>query len=130
MKGFVVGALVGVSALVAAGCATSPERLARMEEAKKTAPLCWDEDQCTRMWEAAQVWVARNSGYKIQIATTALIETYNSNDTRIAMRVTKQHVQNGRYVIQAEAFCGNPFGCVPDALDHVLRFNAEVGAIQ
>ena len=120
--------IVGILALSA--CATNPERQAQVDEVKRTAPLCWDADQCGRMWEAAQVWVAKNSGYKVQLATNALIETYNSTDTRIAMRVTKEHVQGDRYIIVATAACGNLFGCMPDPVEHVLRFNREIGSVQ
>lgn len=114
--------IIAVS-LALAGCMTHREYIT------VPAPQCSSPESCKMMWDAAQLFVARNSDQKIQIATDVLIETYNPTySTNIAMRVTKEHLGGGLYKISADAFCSNPFGCNVHPANVINRFNSSVAA--
>ncbi len=91
-------------------------------------PVCDGEAQCTAMWEAAQLWVAKNAGYKIQILSNVLIETYSSTDMSLAARITKEPVSSGKYKIVALVRCSNPFGCITKPDLAVADFNQRITA--
>lgn len=125
--------LIGVMGLIlASGCATmpDPQRQAMMDEINRTIPVCSGETDCNAKWEAAQIWVARNADYKIQLATSVLIETYNSTNgsPSIAAKVTKEPLGGGKYRLLVAVWCDNMFGCVPNAYGKALEFNKTVGA--
>ena len=88
------------------------------------------ESDCIAKWEAAQLWVVHNAGYKIQTATNVLIETYNpgQNDTDLAARVTKEPLGGGKYRLIIKAWCNNMFGCSHDPMTAALDFNSKIGA--
>jgi hypothetical protein len=104
-------------------------------EAIQNVPVCFTEYNCERKWAAARDWVNRNAGYKIQIYSDDLIETYNSTSSSTALhaRVTKTllgDVGGSRvYAIGVTVGCDNIFGCSPKEKDSVLNFNKVVGAI-
>lgn len=120
--------LVLCSAVLTA-CASSADYTARMQEIERTTPVCAGDADCTSKWEAAQLWVAKNAGMKIQTVTSVLIQTYNSTDssTRLAATVTKEPLGGGRYKIVANLRCDNIYGCRPDRLDATIQFNRAVG---
>jgi hypothetical protein len=125
--------LIGVIGLVLmGGCATTPDpqRLAMQEQINQTIPTCSGVDDCNAKWEAAQLWIVHNSAYKIQTATSVLIETYNpsQNNPSLAARVTKEPQGGGKYRLLVALWCDNMFGCVPDAYAKALEFNKAVGA--
>ena len=95
-----------------AGCAQSPERQALMSEAQRTVPVCDGERDCTAKWEAAQLWVVRNAGFKIQTVTNVLIQTFNASNHSIylAATITKEPQGGGRYRILSSFGCANMFG--------------------
>jgi hypothetical protein len=106
----------------------SPEQLNQIE---RTIPKCETEKECERKWAGAQAWVAKNSGYKIQVATDSLIETYNSTDssTRLAARVVKEPIGSTGYQFVVTVWCDNIYGCRPDVASAMLDFNRTVNAI-
>jgi hypothetical protein len=110
------------------GCATQriQENRIRFES---TIPICNNEQDCQEKWNAAQVWVAKNCGMKIQIATNSIIETYNptGGTTRLAARVIREPIGSGTYKIVINTWCDNIFGCFPDAWDAAINFNEYVG---
>jgi hypothetical protein len=59
-----------------------------------------------------------------------LIETYNAtnSETKIAARVTKEPLGDGKYKLLVSVWCDNIFGCFPDKLDAALDFNRKVSA--
>ena len=125
--------LIAGALLTATGCAqiaaNQAQYQAKLEQFHKTVPVCSSEKECTVKWEAAQLWVTKNTGYKIQVATSVLIETYNSVDsTSIAARVTREPLGNGRYKFVVQVWYDNMFGCMPNALDAQLDFNRYVGS--
>lgn len=133
MNRTVLAASVSLAAAAAlSGCAISPSMDEQMNRAEfeRTIPTCDGEQDCNAKWEAAQLWVVHNTGYKIQTATNVLIETYNPVDQRasLAAQVTKEPLGGGRYKIVARLRCGNMFGCVPDPWSAAMDFNRAVGA--
>lgn len=125
-------AILAVAALVA-GCAAaqpSPERQARLTEMARTIPTCDEATDCAAKWQAAQLWVAQHSPYRIRLVTGALIETYGSNDFQLSMRVFKQPIAPGRSRIAAEAWCGNGFSCLSDPVEALIAFNRDVAGAQ
>ena len=122
-------AIITTSLLV--GCATSPERQAKQAEFNSTIPTCSGTAGCNAKWEAAQLWVVHNAGWKIQTQSSVLIETYNAvnSSTNIAVRVTKEPLGGGRYQFLVKVWCDNIFGCHPDSWDAALNFNREIGRV-
>lgn len=97
---------------------------------ESSIPICEGEKDCLAKWEAAQLWVAHNAGYKIQTATSVLIETYNATggSTNLSAQVTKEPLGGGKYQIIAKLWCDNIFGCTPNAKSALSEFNKKVGA--
>jgi hypothetical protein len=94
------------------------------------APTCEGEADCKIKWEAAQLFVAKNSDQKIQVATDVLIETFNPTySTNIAMRVMKEPLGGGRYKLVALAFCNNWFGCNRKPSTVEYQFNLEIAEV-
>lgn len=115
------------------GCAITPnpQRQAMMDEINRTIPVCSGTEDCNAKWEAAQLWVVHNASYKIQTATTVLIETYNPapSSPSLAARITKEPLGGGKYRILVALWCDNMFGCVPSAYDKAIEFNKAVSAV-
>ena len=124
-----------VAAVLLSGCAGMKQRMAeRKREFQQTIPRCSTEKQCSEMWSAAQVWVAKNCRMKIQVATDSIIETYSPtgkhNSTNLAASVTKEPLGDDKYKIVIRTYCKNLFGCVPDSYDSALEFNEYVGSFK
>lgn len=120
-----------VAAAALGGCAVqSPERQAVMAEAQRTVPVCVGERDCAAKWDAAQLWVVRNAGFKIQTANNVLIQTFNPTNHSIylAATITKEPQGGGRYRILAQFGCANMFGCKPDPAQAIVDFNRYVNA--
>jgi hypothetical protein len=116
---------------LATSCASGQVIQAKRAEFLSTIPTCEGAADCKAKWEAAQLWVVHNAGWKIQIANDVLIETFNpaQNSPAIAARVTKEPLGGGKYKLVATIWCSNMFGCVPNAWDAALAFNRDIGAI-
>jgi hypothetical protein len=114
-----------------AGIVNDQNRIAKMERFESTIPICTYKADCTAKWEAAQLWIVHNSGFKLQNVTNVLLETYNPshNSVRLAARVTKEPIGNGEYKIIIKMWCDNIFGCRPDPLDAMLEFNARISSV-
>ena len=127
---------IAVFVLVAGivGCATSPARqeanAAAQQHLQDTQPVCAHPRQCEAMWIAARDWITSTCGFKIQVATDNLLETYNSTDasTALACRVTKTPLPAGGYKFAATAGCDNIFGCGIPPLRAVQSFNDKLNA--
>lgn len=119
------------SMVFVSGCAVTPtpEDEAKWERVKSSIPSCSSDKECALKWDAAQLWVVKNAGYKIQTATNVIIETYNSvnSSTLLAVRVTKEPAGQGKYFINITVWCDNMFGCSRDKVDAILDFNSYVG---
>lgn len=100
--------IVMLSAGILAGCATKPPP-SEADVAEAYAPLvCVGAQQCTEWWRRSQVWVANNSGFKIQILSDAIIETYNppNYSLRWAFSVTREPIGEGKEQIKIAPNCG------------------------
>lgn len=123
-------ALIAIAAL--AGCATPA--LSPQEEAERVAPLtCAIGPDCDAKWEAAQLWIVKHAGFKLQTVTNVVLQTYGPStvveqSTSLAVTVTREPDSPGRYRIWVRMSCGNPFGCTPEALPSNLDFKRAVGA--
>lgn len=120
-----------IASTVLFGCATSPAMQAKQAEFRRTIPTCSGTEDCNAKWEAAQLWVVRNAGWKIQTQSTVLIETYNAvgSSPRIAVRVTKEPLAGEKYQFIVNVWCDNIFGCQPDSWDAALDFNRQISSV-
>lgn len=93
LRGFLSLASASVLATFLSGCAgNSAEIQTKRAELERTTPICIDAADCNAKWEAAQLWIVHNAGYKLQTATNVLLQTYNSTDrssTDIMVQATK-----------------------------------------
>ena len=62
--------LVMITACASRGAPPVPPTAADLADAKLPV-RCGSREQCDRWWRTAQVWVVKNAGYKVQIATDA-----------------------------------------------------------
>ena len=120
---------LGISVLVCS-CASTPwaEVQAQRARIEATRPTCEGEKDCQVKWETAQLYVVKNVDYRIETATSVLIETWPSSNSALAMTVTKEPLGGGRYRFEARAWCGSPFGCSRPPEEVVLGFNESVAA--
>lgn len=118
--------------LLLASCSTtpSPELQAKRAELEATVPICVDEKDCKAKWEAAQIWIVRNAGFKLQITTDVILQTYNATGGSpfIAVQATKEPLGGGKYKILVSVSCDNMFGCVPNQWDAAIAFNRAVSS--
>ena len=120
-----------ISTSILCGCATSPKMEVKQAEVFRTIPTCSGAEDCNAKWEAAQLWVVHNAGWKIQTQLSVLIETYNAvgSSPRIAVRVTKEPLGGGKYKFIINVWCDNIFGCQPNSWDAALDFNRRISAV-
>lgn len=108
-------ALLAICTVIAvSGCAAQVDQPTM---ARAHAPIyCDSEQQCTKIWEATQTWLIRNSGYRLQTVTSSVIQTYGpqQNMPTLAFTVIKEPVGNGLHQIKIAASCSNMFGCQPN----------------
>ena len=122
-------AAAGLAALT--GCATTNP--AEREQIERTRPTCEGVADCTAKWDAAQLWIVKNAGFKLQTTTNVVLQTFGpstaaEDSTRLAVTVTREPEGASRYRIVAHVSCGNPFGCTPEPVPAVLDFNRTVSA--
>lgn len=104
--------------LAACGTPANQAELAyKRQEIARTTPTCSNERECNAKWEMAQLWVVKNAAYKIQTATSVLIQTFNPgrSETRVAAQVTKEPTGGGAYRFVVRVWCDNMFGCLDPA---------------
>lgn len=125
-------ASLAVVTLAGCGTAPNPATTYRLQDVERTRPTCSTPDECQQKWEVAQLWVVKNADYKIQTATSVLIQTFNPrrSSSAIAAQVTKEPLGGGRYRFVAKVWCDNMFGCKPDEVSAVLDFNGTVNAVK
>lgn len=124
-----------LAAAILSGCASQAQQDARnawRANFYATVPECSTEKQCQLMWDAAQVFVVKNSGMKIQTSTNVLIETYNPTNSSpaLAIRVLKEPSGEGRYKFNIMTWCANIFGCSPDRYLTAQSFNDTLNEIK
>jgi hypothetical protein len=104
-------------------------------ESLVNVPVCFTENNCERKWAEARDWVNSNAGYKIQIYSDDLIETYTSSgsSTDLNARVTKTLLGDvggvRAYALELTVGCANIFGCFPNDKKALIDFNKRVSAV-
>lgn len=111
-------------------CAYLPISSEDQTKIQDTVPTCEGEQDCKAKWEAAQFWVSNNSPYPLRPITDIVIETYSPQpwDSRLAVRVKKEPLGNGKYRILILVWCMNYFYCSPQPTKAILSFNQYVAA--
>ncbi|TAN71595.1 MAG: hypothetical protein EPN17_00895 [Methylobacter sp.] len=103
--------------LVLASC-VNPEKQALLSKVANQSIICGTIDDCEVKWGRSILWITQNSHWKIRQQTEQLITTEGPLDsTEAAFVVNKIPLGGGKYQIDIQAACGNPFGCVPETLD-------------
>ena len=122
--------MAAVAALaVVGGCASRSPPLSVSQYVEYAKPLeCKGADECTRLWRRAQVWVAQNAGFKIQVATDAIIETYNAPiySNQWAMRVVRIPKSDGVEEIDLTPNCGQVPLCTISPEKLIVRFKRDL----
>lgn len=100
---------------------------AKREQVEATRPTCEGEKDCAAKWDAAQLYVVKNSDFKIQTATNVLIETFSPSpgDLGTAISVTKEPLGGGRFKFVVRAYC---YVCTRHPVEVDLDFNRQVAA--
>lgn len=116
-------------ALALTGCANPPSSQRDLEDAA-TPLLCIGAAECTLAWRSAQVWIAENSYWKIQVATDAVIQTYNGDPYTVMRRYTLTRIPIGgdREEIRIASSCANRFRCHEDEAAAHASFKRQVRA--
>jgi len=113
-----------------AGCAGMQ---AQNMSAEATEPLiCDGVDQCALYWKRAQLWVAKNSRWKIQSATDVVITTYTPvrSSADFGYQITREPLDAGaKERIVMQPICVNMFGC-GDLNATVISFKRYVRGAQ
>jgi hypothetical protein len=91
---------------------------------------CGSRDQCDRWWRTAQVWVVKNAGYKVQIATDGIVQTAgpDAGSPSWFMLVTRAPHADGGEAIDIELRCGTGATCAPAYDSVVADFKRAVRA--
>ncbi|CAB3883713.1 hypothetical protein LMG26689_03617 [Achromobacter animicus] len=113
--------LLFVAALVT-GCAAPVDHATKV---RADAPIvCSGDQQCTKFWEGAQVWLAQHSAFKIQTVSSSVIQTYGParNSPALAFTILKEPGIYGTHSIRIAATCDNMFGCQPNAITAIANF--------
>ena len=113
-------------ALFLSGCMHRPlPYLSEEDRLQLLTPIeCSEPAECDLLWRKAQVWVATNAGFKIQVISSVIIETYSSsNDSfRWAARVIRRPISTSRSEIEVDFSCGAANLCRPDAERLTISF--------
>lgn len=111
------------------GCATTltPEQKAEFEKYAAQQVTCTEGDDCDVKWGKARTWVLKYSGWKIEILTNSIIQTYGPYNDRVsAYVINKVPIGNRRHKITIYVTCNNLFGCKPEPLIATALFNAFI----
>ena len=122
---FVVFAFV-----IVAGCTIDPEQASAPAPVSPPASItCQAGADCDAKWSRAIEWITKNSEWRIQRQTDALIQTSSSiNDSPSpAFKVTKVAAgAPGAYEIDFSGKCSNMWGCMPTVAAARAKFAAFV----
>lgn len=120
-------------ALTLAACVAPPPLIVADVDAADIVELdhpleCTGKAACDDLWRRAQIWVLNNSGYKIQVATEVVIETYNPglSSTTFAIRLTRELQPDGTERMEIMADCGKYPMCHETRPKLTARFRREL----
>ena len=105
----------------------TPPTAADLADAK-TPVRCGSREQCERWWRTAQVWVVKNAGYRVQIATDAIVQTAgpDSGSSSWFFLATRAPHGDGGEAIEIEARCGSGASCAPAYETAIADFKRAV----
>ncbi len=116
--------------LLLAGCAASPELLAKMEEYDRTVPVCQSSQDCESKWQAAREWAIENADFPVLtegdlriMASSTLIGM-----SGIGVVVNRDGTGAGSRIL-VDVECFSAYGC-PDIWELKLQFNRAVATAQ
>lgn len=104
---------IAIAAVVAAatGCAT-------YRQTAVATLVCESQATCDSIWQRAQVWVATNSAYRIQLANNNIIQTYGPHENvhdAVAFTITREPTTSGTTAIRIRGSCHPTiYGCLFD----------------
>ncbi len=115
---------------VIAGCGHSPTpRYSDADIAEFNAPIeCTNTEECERLWRRAQAWVVEQSGFKVQIATNSIIQTFNapSYSTGWAFTVVRSPISKTTERFVVSPSCGDAPLCRKSKYEMVAAFHATL----
>ena len=124
--------LVLIVVALAGGCAQRQvyvERPTEADRAEALKPLtCQGPGQCAEYWKRAQVWIAQNSRMKIQLATDAVIETFDPPNYPAVRgyRITRTPMADGIERISIASACNSEWTCATDEYLDAVKFKRFV----
>ncbi len=101
------------------GCADVRLVQQQISQLKEKSPKCFSQIECNTMMEAAQIWLSNNSLLKIQMATTAIIQTYTDTKNHciyVSYIVEKVPIRINEWKITLSSSC--------EGTDHVNKLNS------
>lgn len=116
------------AAFALSGCATRPAATPEQMEVALKPLYCQSGEQCSAMWKRAQVWLATNGHYRLQLVSDAVINTYGPIHAEMwfAYQVTREPQEGGIEQIRIAGGCGNRFGCLGDIMIETAKFKTYV----
>lgn len=126
LRGVMTGALASV---LLVGCVAPGPRVSPSQVREIYTPLiCEGQEACAKLWRRAQVWVAQNAGYKIQVATDAVVETYNAStySSGWAMKLVRIPRDGNKEELELTLSCGQVPLCGAPEERMMLRFKREL----
>lgn len=120
--------LVLCTAALMAACASTPPLSPSQYREVYTPLTCEGADECGKLWRRAQIWVAENAGFKIQVATDAVIETYSAPaySSKWAMRLVRIPREGAKEELQLTLSCGQVPLCGAPEERMLLRFKRDL----
>jgi hypothetical protein len=110
------------AALVLTGCVYRPPnysyRIATPEEAAalQMPVTCESKTACDVAWRKATAWVVENSGWKVQVATDSLVQTFGpgTQSATLAFTLVRKPLADGWEELALTASCNEDgFPCYP-----------------
>ncbi len=109
--------LFALLALALSGCATAQTVDPTIAKIAAYPINCSEKSLCDLYMQRAQVWISRNSRFRIQIATDSVVSTYGPTDNLdMAYRVTREPNADGSAHISVQAGCGSDY-CTPSVTE-------------
>src|SRR4051812_22411115 len=124
---------VTAAAVAATACSTQGQVDPDVMQIATTPLTCSSKAECDLWWQRAQTWVANNSKYKIEAATSTLIQTAGPDGGKraLAYQITRTQNPDGTATIGFAAHCDGSLGCKPNPWEagadfkQYVRGNAE-----
>lgn len=98
---------------------------------QSSAWIACEGAQCTELWSAAQVWLAKNSRYRFQIVNDNIIQTHGPHENvfnGVAYTLTRETRGEGKAAIVITGDCYSTiYGCAFDPSPYVNALYYHLG---